>query len=134
MFRALVIAATLTGMHLCQHSCMTKCGPAPSVDGPAAVAACPCCQHRQDRSNDDRPSRPCGDDGECDCQGVCGGAVVGEAFVIDGLLLAWAAQAAPTDAPFEATSVPSPRCRRSDDGKIAADGRALRILIASLQT
>lgn len=132
MFRALIIAFTLTGIALCQHRCMTACGRA-HAEGPSA-AACPCCQDGQDGSNDDRPNRPCGNDGGCDCQGVCGGAVVAEAFAFDGLSLAWATQAVPADAPFKTTSVASPWCRRSDDGKIAADGRALRILIASLQT
>lgn len=139
MFRALVIAVTLTGMTLCQHRCMTGCGRT-GESNDAAVAGCPCCHHEENPSGGERPAKTCdpGRNDDCHCQGICGGALTGEGFAIDGLLQTWAAASLGIDVPVVATSLcPAPR-DRSDGAGVAAcgapDGRALRILIASLQT
>lgn len=136
MFRSLVVVATLIGMTLCQHRCMTGCGRTSDANEVAA-AGCPCCQHEK---GGERPAGPCdpAGDGDCRCQGVCGGAITGEAFAIDGLLKSWSDLSLPIDAPVVAASLPPAPRDRSDGAGVtvrgAADGRGLRILIASLQT
>lgn len=136
MFRTFIIAVTLTGMALCQYRCMATeaVGEGQTVQ---KVSACRCCQPAP--SSSDRPNQPCcpADDGDCHCQGVCGGAVTGEAVSLDQLMLAWiaAAQLPETARAVEVLSAWRLRITdREPSESRASNGRALRILNASLLT
>ena len=136
MFRTFIIAVTLTGMALCQYRCMATeaVGEGQAVQ---KASACRCCQPAP--SSPDRPNQPCcpADDGDCHCQGVCGGAVTGDAVSLDQLMLAWIA-AAQLPATARAVEVPSTSrlliTDREPSDSRAPNGRALRILNASFLT
>ena len=136
MFRSFIIAVTLTGMALCQYRCMATeaVGEGRTVQ---KASVCRCCQPAP--SSSDRPNQPCcpADDGACHCQSVCGGAVTGEPVSLDQLMLAWIAAAQWfVNAPI-ADVLPAVRSQfinGEPSAPGAPDGRALRILIASLLT
>lgn len=147
MFRVFVAALVLTGMALCQYRCAVVCGAADprGAESRAAPAGCPCCRTADDGpapgetpASEEMPG-PCDPDGdgECRCQGVCGGAITGEAPVLDGLIQAWVSAAVSAAAPQTTADVLSRRSRYVQGDPAApgaADGRALRILISSLLT
>lgn len=140
MFRSIVIAVTLTGMSLCQYRCMGEGASAcDEQQGKHVVASgCPCCRPPQSSTPDERRESPCcpQHDGDCHCQGVCGGALTGEAPALDGLLQSWAAVAVLIAAPDDQAAAAS-RLSPTDGpppAPKAADGRALRLLISSLLT
>ncbi|MBA3312513.1 MAG: hypothetical protein H0T47_04355 [Planctomycetaceae bacterium] len=138
MFRSLLIVVTLTGMALCQYRCMaTQTLPASDGRSVQKASGCGCCHTAP--ISPERPSDPCcpGDDGDCHCQGVCGGAVTGDPVSLDQLMLVWAfALRLPVTVrnvdTISATRSPFSDTEPSRLG--AEDGRALRILISSFLT
>lgn len=138
MFRSFIIAVTLTGMALCQYRCMAtetvRAGDGQTVRN---ANACRCCHPSP--SSSEQPGQPCcpGHDGDCHCQGVCGGAVTGDPFSLDQLMLAWMAAVTWPATAHVVDLLPAARSQFTDgepSAPGAPDGRALRILIASLLT
>lgn len=139
MFRTFIIAVTLTGMAQCQYRCLATeaVGEGQTVQTVQKVSACRCCQPAP--SSSEQSNQPCcpADGGDCHCQGVCGGAVTGDAVSLDQLMLAWIA-AAQLPATARAVEVPSTSrlliTDREPSDSRAPNGRALRILNASFLT
>ncbi|WP_165700741.1 hypothetical protein [Alienimonas californiensis] len=129
MFRSLVAAVTLLAVTACPFRCATgACGEAAGE-----AQRCQCCPASPTECGDDssQPLDAPGGEG-CQCQGVCGGAVLPDAPELDGTVGAFLPGLTAADWLSSPARARSPRRLVPDAAPRPVGGAALRIQLSSL--